>query len=162
MEREGADRPVPRGHSEEIAFADEAEPVVVRLGLWVSNTKSRRDKLTLEQRAALTELGVDWAKPVTIPQATPDSPTARTGTTRDGAPPWPRRRGSPVLALHDLGADSRAEAANHVLTAAGRAVSLACHVHPANGRLGEQGGGLPRDRVCSGRYSGLYIAERAA
>ncbi|MGP3974290.1 helicase [Streptomyces sp. 8N114] len=27
----------------------------------VSNTKSRRDKLTPEQRAALTELGVQWA-----------------------------------------------------------------------------------------------------
>ncbi|MFR9800473.1 helicase associated domain-containing protein, partial [Streptomyces sp. MS06] len=31
------------------------------LGVWVSNTKSRRDKLTQEQRAALTEIGVEWA-----------------------------------------------------------------------------------------------------
>ncbi|MEV8118564.1 helicase [Streptomyces xiamenensis] len=28
---------------------------------WVSNTKSRRDKLTADQLAALTKLGVDWA-----------------------------------------------------------------------------------------------------
>jgi hypothetical protein len=35
--------------------------VTVRLGVWVSNTKSRRDKLTQPQRTALTELGVDWA-----------------------------------------------------------------------------------------------------
>ncbi|WP_374214015.1 helicase, partial [Streptomyces sp. A3M-1-3] len=30
-------------------------------GVWVSNTKSRRDKLTQEQLAALAELGVEWA-----------------------------------------------------------------------------------------------------
>jgi hypothetical protein len=35
--------------------------VVVKLGVWVSNTKSRRDKLTQNQRAALRELGVQWA-----------------------------------------------------------------------------------------------------
>jgi hypothetical protein len=59
VEREGA-RPVPRAHCEEIAV-DGKEPVVVKLGVWVSNTKSRRHKLTQEQRAALTELGVEWA-----------------------------------------------------------------------------------------------------
>ncbi|MBT2406318.1 helicase associated domain-containing protein [Streptomyces sp. ISL-87] len=59
--REGVDRPVPRAHGEEIAVEDEAEPVVVKLGVWVSNTKTRRDKLTADQRAALGELGVDWA-----------------------------------------------------------------------------------------------------
>ncbi|THA36051.1 helicase [Streptomyces sp. A1277] len=61
VEREGADRPVPRAHGEEIAVEGEVEPVVVRLGVWVSNTKSRRDKLTADQLAALTKLGVDWA-----------------------------------------------------------------------------------------------------
>ncbi|MEW2374362.1 Helicase associated domain protein [Streptomyces sp. NPDC006656] len=61
VEREGADRPVPRAHGEEIAVEGEAEPVVVKLGVWVSNTKSRRDKLTANQLAALTKLGVDWA-----------------------------------------------------------------------------------------------------
>ncbi|MFD4529492.1 helicase associated domain-containing protein [Streptomyces sp. NPDC058470] len=62
VEREGTDRPVPRGHSEQIAVDGETEPVVVKLGVWVSNTKSRRDKLTQEQRATLAELGVPWAK----------------------------------------------------------------------------------------------------
>jgi superfamily II DNA or RNA helicase len=61
IEREGAGRPVPRGHSEEIAVDGEAEPVSVRLGVFLSNTKSRRDKLTSEQRAALAELGIEWA-----------------------------------------------------------------------------------------------------
>ncbi|MFI1458955.1 DEAD/DEAH box helicase [Streptomyces roseus] len=61
IEREGAHRPVPRAHGEEIAVEGEAEPVVVKLGVWVSNTKSRRDKLTADQHAALAKLGVDWA-----------------------------------------------------------------------------------------------------
>ncbi|MFD3701029.1 Helicase associated domain protein [Streptomyces sp. NPDC058646] len=61
VEREGAHRPVPRAHAEEIAIDGEAEPIVVKLGVWVSNTKSRRDKLTADQLAALTKLGVDWA-----------------------------------------------------------------------------------------------------
>ncbi len=61
VEREGADRPVPRGHSEEITIDDETEPVVVKLGAWVSNTKSRRDRLTANQLAALAALGLDWA-----------------------------------------------------------------------------------------------------
>ncbi|MGW4510281.1 helicase [Streptomyces sp. NPDC004436] len=29
--------------------------------MWVSNTKSRRDKLTADQHAALAKLGIDWA-----------------------------------------------------------------------------------------------------
>ncbi|MGW5450251.1 helicase associated domain-containing protein, partial [Streptomyces asiaticus] len=61
VEREGAHRPVPRGHSEEITVDGEAAPVTVRLGVWVSNTKSRRDKLTHEQLGALRELGMQWA-----------------------------------------------------------------------------------------------------
>ncbi|MEU9663576.1 DEAD/DEAH box helicase [Streptomyces chartreusis] len=60
VEREGA-RPVPRGHSEEITLAGEAEPVTVKLGVWTSNTKTRRDKLAQDQLAALRELGVEWA-----------------------------------------------------------------------------------------------------
>jgi hypothetical protein len=61
VEREGADRPVPRGHSEEIAVDGETEPVIVKLGVWVSNVCTRRDKLTQEQLDALRELGVGWA-----------------------------------------------------------------------------------------------------
>ncbi|MGX1025321.1 Helicase associated domain protein [Streptomyces ambofaciens] len=70
VEREG-DRPVPRGHSEQITV--NGEPVTVKLGVWVSNTKSRRDRLDAEQLAALAALGMDWARPVTVPQAVPDS-----------------------------------------------------------------------------------------
>ncbi|MFI0141946.1 DEAD/DEAH box helicase [Streptomyces luteogriseus] len=60
VEREGAPRPVPRGHAEEITVDGETEPVVVKLGVWVSNTKSRRDKLTQDQLDALRMLGIDW------------------------------------------------------------------------------------------------------
>ncbi|MFI6690054.1 Helicase associated domain protein [Streptomyces sp. NPDC050485] len=61
VEREGSHRPVPRGHSEEIGVDGEAEPMAVKLGVWVSNTKSRRDKLTQEQLEELRELGIEWA-----------------------------------------------------------------------------------------------------
>ncbi|MGW2210674.1 Helicase associated domain protein [Streptomyces sp. NPDC001781] len=60
VEREGAHRPVPRGHAEEIAVEGETEPTVIKLGVWVSNTKSRRDRLTQDQLDALRELGVGW------------------------------------------------------------------------------------------------------
>ncbi|MCC4320429.1 DEAD/DEAH box helicase [Streptomyces malaysiensis] len=60
VEREGADRPVPRGASEQITVDGETEPLIVKLGVWVSNTKSRRNKLTTEQLDALRELGVEW------------------------------------------------------------------------------------------------------
>ncbi|MER5996424.1 DEAD/DEAH box helicase [Streptomyces viridosporus] len=58
VEREG-DRPVPRGHSEQITV--NGEPVTVKLGVWISNTKSRRDRLGADQLAALRELGMQWA-----------------------------------------------------------------------------------------------------
>ncbi|MER5974408.1 Helicase associated domain protein [Streptomyces sp. NPDC002055] len=61
VEREGAHRPVPRGHAEEVAVDGETEPVTVKLGVWTSNTRARRDKLTQEQRAALQALGAEWA-----------------------------------------------------------------------------------------------------
>ncbi|MER5466512.1 Helicase associated domain protein [Streptomyces sp. NPDC002668] len=61
VEREGAHRPVPRGHSEQIAVDGATEPVVLKLGVWVSNTKSRRDGLAQEQLDALRKLGVEWA-----------------------------------------------------------------------------------------------------
>jgi hypothetical protein len=35
--------------------------MVVKLGVWVSSTRARRDKLTQEQLEALRELGVEWA-----------------------------------------------------------------------------------------------------
>jgi hypothetical protein len=62
VEKEGQ-RPVPRSTVIEITVDGEAEPVPVpvKLGVWLSNTKSRRDKLTQEQRAALAALGMNWA-----------------------------------------------------------------------------------------------------
>ncbi|MFF9139862.1 Helicase associated domain protein [Streptomyces albogriseolus] len=60
VEREG-NRPVPRGHSEDITIDGETKPVTVKLGIWVSNTKTRRDKLSAEQLTSLRELGVQWA-----------------------------------------------------------------------------------------------------
>ncbi|MGA4867319.1 Helicase associated domain protein [Streptomyces lavendulocolor] len=60
IEREG-DRPVPRGHSEQITLDGEAEPVTVKLGVWISNTRARREKLTAEQLDALRQLGMKWA-----------------------------------------------------------------------------------------------------
>ncbi|MEU9537006.1 Helicase associated domain protein [Streptomyces sp. NPDC048213] len=59
VEREGTDRPVPRGAVVDVAV--DGETVPVRLGVWLSNTKARRDKLTPEQRAALAALGMEWA-----------------------------------------------------------------------------------------------------
>ncbi|KIF01786.1 helicase [Streptomyces sp. RSD-27] len=61
VEREGTHRPVPRAHGEEVAVEGEAEPEVVKLGVWVTNTKTRRHKLTQDQLDALRRLGVRWA-----------------------------------------------------------------------------------------------------
>jgi hypothetical protein len=67
VEREGSHRPVPRGHSEQITVDGESEPVTVKLDVWVSNTKSRRDRPDTHQLAALAALGMQWAGPVTVP-----------------------------------------------------------------------------------------------
>ncbi|MFI8372284.1 hypothetical protein [Streptomyces sp. NPDC085466] len=61
MERESTDRPVPRGHSEQITVDGQDEPVSVKLGMWISNTKSRRERLDTNQLAALRDLSVHWA-----------------------------------------------------------------------------------------------------
>ncbi|WP_308378116.1 helicase associated domain-containing protein [Streptomyces sp. ISL-98] len=53
---------IPRGHAEEITVQGQAAPAAVKLGVRISNTKTRRNKLTQEQRAQLTELRVDWAR----------------------------------------------------------------------------------------------------
>ncbi|MFI1227578.1 MULTISPECIES: Helicase associated domain protein [unclassified Streptomyces] len=58
--REGHHR-VPRAHTEEITVEGKDHPVAVKLGVWISNTRSRRDRLPQEQRAVLCELGVEWA-----------------------------------------------------------------------------------------------------
>ncbi|MYW10271.1 helicase [Streptomyces sp. SID2563] len=59
VEREGTGRPVPRGAVVDVVVDDETVPV--RLGVWLSNAKARRDKLTVEQLAALAALGMVWA-----------------------------------------------------------------------------------------------------
>ncbi|MFD4756909.1 Helicase associated domain protein [Streptomyces sp. NPDC058426] len=59
VEREGAEKPVPRKHTETIVF--DGEDVDVRLGVWVSNVKSRYDGLSAEERKQLTTLGMPWA-----------------------------------------------------------------------------------------------------
>lgn len=47
---------VPRGHVETLE-----DGVEVKLGVWLSNTKSRRDRLDQDQLAVLAELGLSWA-----------------------------------------------------------------------------------------------------
>ncbi|MEU7183584.1 MULTISPECIES: helicase associated domain-containing protein [Streptomyces] len=57
--REGAGKPLSRGHIELVVIdGQKHEP---KLGTWYANQTQRRDKLTPEQRTALTELGVEWA-----------------------------------------------------------------------------------------------------
>lgn len=51
---------VARSHLERIVIKDQEHEL--KLGVWYSNTKSRRDKLTQHQRVTLTELGIDWAQ----------------------------------------------------------------------------------------------------
>lgn len=60
VEQEGQ-RPVPRSTVVEITVDGETEPVPVKLGVWLSNTKARRHKLTQEQQDALRKLGMKWA-----------------------------------------------------------------------------------------------------
>ncbi|WP_307179757.1 helicase associated domain-containing protein [Streptomyces africanus] len=50
---------MPRGHVEAVVINGQEHQH--KLGVWISNTRARRDKLTAEQRAALAELGVEWA-----------------------------------------------------------------------------------------------------
>jgi hypothetical protein len=47
---------VPRGHVERLKDGTE-----VRLGVFLSNSKSRRAKLTADKLQALADLGLDWA-----------------------------------------------------------------------------------------------------
>ncbi|MFE7752845.1 Helicase associated domain protein [Streptomyces sp. NPDC057428] len=56
VEREGVGRPVPRKAMETLPDGSET-----KLGIWYSNIKSRRNKLTAEQLDALRKLGVEWA-----------------------------------------------------------------------------------------------------
>ncbi|GGS23932.1 helicase [Streptomyces rubiginosohelvolus] len=86
VEQEGADRPVPRGAVVEITVDGETEPVSIKLGVWVSNTKSRRDRLEADQLAALAALGVDWAGPPPAIAAAPAPPASETTAPVAGQP----------------------------------------------------------------------------
>ncbi|WP_326621962.1 Helicase associated domain protein (plasmid) [Streptomyces anulatus] len=77
VEQEGVDRPVPRGAVVEVAVDSEAEPVPVKLGVWISNTKARKDRLDTDQLAALAKLGMDWAGPPPAIEATPARPALK-------------------------------------------------------------------------------------
>ncbi|MEV5283557.1 helicase associated domain-containing protein [Streptomyces sp. NPDC051994] len=50
---------IPRQHTEPVVI--DGQDHHVRLGVWISNQKSRRDKLNSEQLAQLADLGIDWA-----------------------------------------------------------------------------------------------------
>ena len=50
---------VPGGHTETIVIDGQEHPV--KLGVFLSNTKSRRAKLTADKLAALADLGLEWA-----------------------------------------------------------------------------------------------------
>ncbi|MFE1273397.1 Helicase associated domain protein [Streptomyces sp. NPDC058758] len=88
-EKEGQ-RAVPRTAVVEVEVDGEAEPVLVKLGVWLSNIKSRRDKLTPEQRAALAALGMEWAGVVPAVDATPEPPAPQPTLSAAPAkrPPW--------------------------------------------------------------------------
>ncbi|MFJ4478790.1 Helicase associated domain protein [Streptomyces xanthochromogenes] len=76
VEQEGQ-RAVPHSTVVEITVDGQAEPVPVKLGVWLSNTKSRRDKLTAEQLAALAALGMEWAGAFLAVEAAPEPPALR-------------------------------------------------------------------------------------
>lgn len=59
IEREGAGKPLSRGHVELVVI--DGQEHEHKLGIWYTNQKQRRDKLSVQQRAALRELGVEWA-----------------------------------------------------------------------------------------------------
>ncbi|GAA2285664.1 DEAD/DEAH box helicase [Streptomyces atrovirens] len=89
VEQEGQ-RSVPRSTVVEITVDGEAEPVTVKLGVWISNTKSRRDKLTAKQRAALAALGMDWAGAVPAVEAAVEAPAPQLAPSAAPTerPPW--------------------------------------------------------------------------
>ncbi|MCX5174056.1 helicase associated domain-containing protein [Streptomyces virginiae] len=66
---------VPRSHVETVDI--DGQEHAVRLGIWLSNTKSRRDKLSRGQLAQLAELGLEWAGPGSAPiLAEPTAPAS--------------------------------------------------------------------------------------
>ncbi|WP_443034229.1 hypothetical protein [Streptomyces sp. BE147] len=58
LQRKGHERPVLRKHEEPVEV--DCQEHVAELGVFISNTKTRRHRLTPEQRQALTKLGIEW------------------------------------------------------------------------------------------------------
>lgn len=50
---------VPRGHVEALETGD-GLVVEVKLGVWITNTKTRRAKLSADQLDRLADAGLDW------------------------------------------------------------------------------------------------------
>ncbi|WP_086016564.1 DEAD/DEAH box helicase [Streptomyces davaonensis] len=115
VEREGANRAVPRGHGEQITVDGETEPTLVKLGVWTSNTRARWDKLTAEQQAALAALGVPWAKASALPA--PSSGPAPTS----GGPAQPMPPDVPKQGQHVPHADTLTDKEREAEAARGRA-----------------------------------------
>ncbi|MDT0347782.1 helicase associated domain-containing protein [Streptomyces litchfieldiae] len=58
LQREGTLEGVPRKHTETVI--DETGVTEVRLGIWLTNQRSRRGSLSPERAEALNELGIRW------------------------------------------------------------------------------------------------------
>ncbi|ALC31623.1 hypothetical protein ABE83_34550 [Streptomyces sp. CFMR 7] len=133
VEREGTDRPVPRGHTETITI--DGEPVTVKLGVWISNTKSRRDRLETDQLAALAALGMSWAQTSPLPpRPAPRASrtTIRTRRTAIRPSPYVRPQADPVRNTTKNATRSRTTALAHPSEGSGRtpnekAAVLTCH-----------------------------------
>ncbi|GGU41648.1 hypothetical protein GCM10010289_73240 [Streptomyces violascens] len=54
------DTVLPRGHVEPVTIGGKEH--TVKLGVWMSDKRTRRTKLSGEQRGRLAELGMDWAQ----------------------------------------------------------------------------------------------------
>ncbi|MFD8477509.1 MULTISPECIES: hypothetical protein [Streptomyces griseus group] len=65
---------MPQGAVVEITVDGETASVPVKLGVWISNTKSRKDRLDTDQLAAPAKLGMDWAGPPRAIEAAPARP----------------------------------------------------------------------------------------
>ncbi|NEB53270.1 hypothetical protein G3I48_13390 [Streptomyces griseus] len=52
----------PAGRGQAAQPIEETPHGPVRLGTWISNTRTRRNKLTDQQREQLAALGIDWAQ----------------------------------------------------------------------------------------------------
>lgn len=60
LQREGTLEGVSRKHQEVVVDPATGTEHTIRLGVWISNVKSRRGSLTPERAAALNDLGIRW------------------------------------------------------------------------------------------------------